>query len=49
MDILTIDKLLNKKDELLYKLYAYYEKKDGKKKDWESQIRRSRYKSKCQS
>lgn len=50
IDIFTIDKLLKKKDELLDKLYYYYDKKrDGKEKDWESQINRAKYKSICQS
>lgn len=50
MNITTINKLNNKKNELLQKLYDYYDDKvRSKKSDWESQINRAKYKAKCQS
>jgi hypothetical protein len=42
--------LYSKKNEFLQKLYDYYESKTNqKKRDWESQINRAKYKAKCQA
>ena len=42
--------IISKRDELLQKLYVYYENKVSQKKsDWESQINRAKYKAKCQA
>lgn len=49
MDIETINELNENKNQLLQKLYEYYEnKKKTKIQDWERQIIRAKYKSKCQ-
>lgn len=50
MNINTIDELISKRKELLEKMYSYYENKTKEKRDdWENQVKRAKFKAKCQS
>ena len=50
MNIDTVDNLISKRNELLDKLYSYYDSKEREKKnEWQSQINRAKYKAKCQA
>ena len=50
MNIDTVDNLISKRNELLDKLYSYYESKEQElKNEWQSQINRAKYKAKCQA
>ena len=50
MNIDTVDNLISKRNELLDKLYSYYESKERElKNEWQSQINRAKYKAKCQA